>query len=369
MGNNLGIKYIVYETRNIVNNKIYIGVHHTTTPYEFDNYLGCGVISTQPYTYQNAKTAFQYAVKKHGPKNFIRKTLAVFDTYQEAFLLERDLVNEEFIAREDTYNMVLGGECGLYESEQKQVFQYDLAGYYIAEYKSFNEAGIAMGKDYTAISYAVRLKAKCNGYYWSTDKVDKLDLSLYRRRLDGVTPIYVYDTSGKFLYSLDSSGKAAKNLKCNTVDIREACNTGLLLHNKFYLSYIKEDRFDVARKKYLESRPVFQYDANTMKFIASFTTQKEAELKFPNSNINKSIRLKQDDGNGYIWLLVQTSEFKRKLNNHKGKPVKKVDLNGNIVKIYKSGAEAVKENGKSVWAALSKQKSYKGYKYIYMINQ
>ena len=46
MGNNLGIKYIVYETRNIVNNKIYIGVHHTTTPYEFDNYLGCGVIST-----------------------------------------------------------------------------------------------------------------------------------------------------------------------------------------------------------------------------------------------------------------------------------------------------------------------------------
>ena len=36
------MKYIVYQTINVVNNKVYIGVHKTETPYIFDGYLGCG---------------------------------------------------------------------------------------------------------------------------------------------------------------------------------------------------------------------------------------------------------------------------------------------------------------------------------------
>jgi hypothetical protein len=51
-------KYIVYETTNLINNKIYIGIHKTRNPEVFDKYLGSGVISTQPYTYMYAKTAF-----------------------------------------------------------------------------------------------------------------------------------------------------------------------------------------------------------------------------------------------------------------------------------------------------------------------
>jgi hypothetical protein len=37
------MKYIVYLTTNLVNKKIYVGVHETETPYEFDGYLGDGV--------------------------------------------------------------------------------------------------------------------------------------------------------------------------------------------------------------------------------------------------------------------------------------------------------------------------------------
>jgi hypothetical protein len=36
-------KYIVYCTTNLVNNKIYIGVHKTTNPSVFDGYIGNGV--------------------------------------------------------------------------------------------------------------------------------------------------------------------------------------------------------------------------------------------------------------------------------------------------------------------------------------
>ena len=36
----LNMKYIVYCTTNIVNNKIYVGVHETENPDIFDGYLG-----------------------------------------------------------------------------------------------------------------------------------------------------------------------------------------------------------------------------------------------------------------------------------------------------------------------------------------
>ena len=77
-------KYIVYQTTNKVNNKIYVGVHCTMNPDGFDGYIGCGVRITQPCTYMNPKTPFQFAVKKYGVKSFIRTTLAVFDTEEEA---------------------------------------------------------------------------------------------------------------------------------------------------------------------------------------------------------------------------------------------------------------------------------------------
>ena len=44
------MKFIVYCTTNIVNKKIYIGVHKTENPDKFDGYVGCSVRATQPST-------------------------------------------------------------------------------------------------------------------------------------------------------------------------------------------------------------------------------------------------------------------------------------------------------------------------------
>ena len=102
------MKYIVYKTTNLINNYIYIGVHKTQDPNIFDSYIGCGVYINKPYTYEKAKTKFQQAVKEFGTSNFRRETLAIFDTDVEAYELEEKLINKNFIARPNVYNMVLG---------------------------------------------------------------------------------------------------------------------------------------------------------------------------------------------------------------------------------------------------------------------
>ena len=82
MENNL-LKYIVYCTTCLVNNKIYIGVHKTNLEF-FDWYLGNGVYLNQPSTYEKSQTKFKHAVKKYGPNQFKRSTIAVFDSEEEA---------------------------------------------------------------------------------------------------------------------------------------------------------------------------------------------------------------------------------------------------------------------------------------------
>lgn len=89
-------KYIVYQTINIVNNKIYIGVHKIKNE-QFDGYIGNGVNINYPSTYMNPKYPFQFAVKKYGTSNFKRTTLYTFNTEDEAYTKERELVNLQFV--------------------------------------------------------------------------------------------------------------------------------------------------------------------------------------------------------------------------------------------------------------------------------
>ena len=79
------LKFIVYQTINIVNNKIYVGVHGTQNPEIFDGYIGNGVNINYPSTYKNPKYPFQYAVNKYGTSNFRRTTLYIFDNEEEAY--------------------------------------------------------------------------------------------------------------------------------------------------------------------------------------------------------------------------------------------------------------------------------------------
>lgn len=52
------------------------------------------------------------AIKKHGLINFKKEILYIFNNSDEMYKKESEIVNEEFISRKDTYNIVLGGKGG-----------------------------------------------------------------------------------------------------------------------------------------------------------------------------------------------------------------------------------------------------------------
>lgn len=359
-------KYIVYETTNLINNKIYVGLHKTENPDIFDKYLGNGVISTQPYTYMYAKTAFQYAVKKYGPQNFRRKTLAVFDTIEEASNLEEQIVNEKFLERNDVYNMVLGGLGGYFISNRIKVYQYDEKGNYINEYESFADAALQLNCDYTLISYAVRKKAKAKNYFWSTDKMDKIDISLYNLGLNHSVKVYFYSIKGNYLGGFKSQASCERKTGISPSSIKNACILGVPVKNKYYISYIKAESYDKARTEYLKTRTVCKYNPDGS-FCKKYNTQVEAELE-NKTNITKAIKLKIPDEKGFLWGVEELKNYNiPKSGKNSKRKVGKYDLSGNLIKVYESATAAEKENGTSVWKVLvGTNKTHKQHIYKYL---
>ena len=358
-------KYIVYETTNLINGKIYVGLHKTENPDIFDGYLGNGIIATQPYTYMYAKTAFQAAVKKYGPKNFKRKTLAIFNTLEEASDLEEQIVNEKFLERSDVYNMILGGISGCLVSQRIKVFQYDENGNYLNDYKSFADAALQLNCDYTLISYAVRKKSKAKGYFWSTDKLEKLDLTNYNLGLNHGKKVYFYDLNGKFLFEFKNQSEAERETGISSSGIRKACIVGNCIYNKYYVCYNYSESYDKARTEYIKYRPVFKYNSDGS-FNKEYETQQEAELECK-TNITKSIKLKSPDENGNLWSLEKLENYNKPTIKNKKRKVGKYDLQGNLVKEYESATAAEKENGTSIWKVLAgTNKTHKQHIYKYL---
>lgn len=360
-------KYIVYETTNVINNKIYVGVHKTKNPDTFDGYIGNGIYVTQPYTYKYSKTAFQAAVNKYGPKNFKRKVLAVFNTLEEASELEEQIVNETFLARNDVYNMILGGLGGYFVSNRIKVYQYDENGNYMNEYESYADAALQLDCDYTLISYAVRKKAKAKNCFWNTDKVEKLDLTGYNLGLNHANKVYFYSLDGKYLGGYKTQASAQRNSGISSSDIKKACILGNSVKNKYYISYIKADSYDKARTEYLKTRTVYKYNPDGS-FCKKYETQLEAELE-NKTNITKAIRLKAPDDNGFLWGLEELQNYNIPKKKYDKRPVGKFDLEGNLVEKYESATAAANTNGTSVWKVLSGlNRTHKQHIYRYLDN-
>ena len=343
------MKYIVYKTTNLINGFIYIGVHYTNTPYQFDMYLANGIYINKPDSYKKCKTAMQKAVSEFGVKNFKRETLAVFDSLEEAYDLEGELVNEEFLSRSDVYNMILGGHIN--HSLGIKCYQYDINGTFLKEYKSYEEAAKDINIDPTSIRRSILYKYLVNNkYYYSNQKVNKLDTEIYSKGLK--KQVHRYLKNGKYDSSYDSYSSAAKASECNYNTVARAIKLGVMTKKEYYFSTIKEKSYDKARSKEIYFRPVYKY-SSTGEFIKKYDTQHQAEIDNPFSNITNSIKFKTVDANGFMWCLDEVKEYNKKPNDKRGKKVAEIDKDGNIIKIWKSARACCRERGSGVQNVLN----------------
>ena len=357
------MKYIVYKTTNLINNYIYIGVHKTKNPDVFDEYLGCGVFINRPRTYEKAKTAFQQAVKEFGPKNFKRETLAVFDIAEEAYALEGFLVNESFLARQDVYNMILGGIIN--PETGKLIYCYSAEnGNFIKEYTSYAEATEDLQCGPATIANSIRYKFKVKGFIFSEIKTDCIDLSVYNFK----TPVSVYRylKTGEFDKEFNSMDSAGKNtLNTSTIYIQKAATLGYLVKDQYYFSFYRESSYDKARTLQIKNREVYCYDSEG-RYLKSYAKQEDAEKENPYCNITKAIKLRKLDENNHYWALVKLKYYNKPVKRV-SKKVAKFDADGNIIQCWDSSNQCAKEVGVAVKNVLRGEYTHhKGYVYKYI---
>lgn len=87
------MNYLVYKITNQINGKIYIGVHKT--PNVDDGYMGSGKLIIA-------------AIKKYGVENFKKEILAQFESADEMFNEEKNLISQ----LSPEYNLHPGGNGG-----------------------------------------------------------------------------------------------------------------------------------------------------------------------------------------------------------------------------------------------------------------
>jgi len=335
------MKYIVYLTTNIKNQHIYVGVHKTENPEIFDGYIGNGINRFNPNSMYNSKAPFCLAVQKYGFDSFKRSIIKIFNTEQEALDLEAEIVDEEFIKRRDTYNITLGG--GMPPLLNKVIFEYDLNGKFLKEWKSITEASKFYNCSGSCIGLAISLKRMSQNKFWSDCKFDILDTSIYTNYSPKIS-VYIYNNDGTFYKSCESLSECTKILNDNLRHIQRAIKTGVSVKG-YYVSNNLTPIFEKPKFDNLKGL-VHQYNLNG-DYIQSFNSIKEAEQKLNCTlkGINESIKMEQQY-KGFLWRRGEQKLEKitpYEPSKSSAKKVGQYTMNDVLIKIFNTVREARKE--------------------------
>ena len=303
------MNYIVYKTTNLINNKIYVGVHRTN-PDIFDGYIGCGV--THKDNKNKVLKGFPAAVRKYGYSNFKRETLFIYPDTEEgkiqAYKKEEEIVNLEFIKSKNTYNLVLGGVICMGENNKKEIAQYTLDGRFIRTWSSITEAEEALG--IPNISQNLTGKSKYSGnFQWKYYTGDESDIEPVEPK---EKTVYQFDLQGNLVKVWKSASEASKqfeNPNSARVAINNNCNNKVNKAYGYYWSYKH-----IFNYKETKGKAVAKYN-DSGKLLAIYDSIKEAALenniKTP-SNISHAISGKQKRCGGFRWRYFygNTSDIK-----------------------------------------------------------
>lgn len=333
-------RFIVYQTTNIVNNKIYIGVHRISELDMFDGYIGCGVNIRYSSTYMNPKTPFQQAVKKYGIFNFKRRTLYVFDKEEDAYAKEAELVSQEFINRHDTYNACLGGKQPIHML-YNHIYQFDINGRLVKEWNNVYDVSDFLKTWKQTVYSAIHNKQRLFGFYWSYDS--HIDITTYSNP-NSPKNVYKYNKEGKCIAIFNSIGEAARQEQVTSGHIIKRIKTGSLSKDCYY-SYELYDEYIPKPRLSLEGCNIHLYDlegnycqtisVKEFKKVSKVHTYKEIS----DTILNKSTII------GYQLRLEKVGKIDPYSPKNKKRAVLVNRLDGTFSKEYESVTSACKELG------------------------
>lgn len=334
------MKYIVYQTTNTLNKKIYIGIHKTIDPNKFDGYIGCGVNINKPSTYMNPHTPFQCAVKKYGGKAFIRTILYIYDTVEEASDKESEIVDKDFITNPNTYNVALGG-LG-YPKVLYPIYQFDLSGKLVKSWDCTSDAIEFYNLSPYSIATALQFKESLFGFFWS--RTDSINIDKYSHGSKNKI-IYQYQKTGKCISVYNSIYEAAKFLNIDRTALSTSIRLQSLVNNEWYFSDKLYDEFTPKPKISLRGKLFYLYK-DSGEFIKSFTGKDLMNYLDTRSwnTIYRAIHAQNGLYKDYQILLEYNGETIPKANkNSKSKAVLVFDKSGQFLKECESVQKAAKE--------------------------
>lgn len=355
------MKWIVYLTTNLTNDKIYIGVHQTETPETFDGYIGDGINIFRPSSYKNPKTPFEYAVNKYGINSFKRNIIKIFNTEKDAYLLESLLVDSDFILRKDTYNVKLGGQGG--SGMLKEVYQYDLNWNFINKFSTIKDAARSINESDVTLISKIFKKEAYNNYFWTFDEIKQIPNDYIIKDKS----IYMYNQLYEFEEQFESIQKAAEFLGVRHSNISRAIYGKYLIKNH-YFSNEKLDKFIPKLETSIRGKMIFLYNLDGT-FYKQYNTPNECAKEFGlngTSLISTAIRLNSVFRKKYQISLEKVSNMENRtiVNTQK---VGQFDQEGNLIKEYQSKAAAVSAHGTGVNKVLrGQQKICHGFIFKYL---
>ena len=356
------MKYIVYCTTNNVNNKIYVGVHKTEDPNIFDGYIGNGISTSNKHYINNPKEPFHFAVNKYGIDSFTRTIIQIFDNLQEALDLEYNIVNEEFIQRDDTYNVTIGG--GYPPISSKTIYQYSLDGAFLNEYSSIVEAAKQFNVQSSCIGHAVLHKHTSNNFLWSDIKVSKLDITEYTV-YNPKKVVYQYDCYGNYETCYESINSAAKELGVSISNIQRSIYGNYKTRNHYFSLEFKPQYLVPKNIKHINS-PIYQYTLEGV-FIREYKNIRDVENQFGcrMDGINSAIRMNRTY-KGFQWSREKLDQLNPIKNMPKNRKVGQYTLSGELIKVYDTVRDC-RKNFSNVSKVLKGQaQSCKGYTFKYI---
>ena len=125
------------------------------------------------------------------------------------------------------------------QKQEKKVYQYNLQGDFLFEYKSVKEASRITGVDFRSISSCCLGKIKSsNGYMWSYIAVDKMkpyenNAGVYNRK-----SVYQYDICGKLICKHQSVNDTVRNCSVSKSQLRRNCKKNTEGEFSIYENYV-----------------------------------------------------------------------------------------------------------------------------------